>query len=96
MKYPGGGGEGYSWEFLVGACRPVLQILTRFQTKKVIFHTCFQTGPLKSIPVFRPGLSAETILSLLKLEGRQKNTSNPHDLEFSYFSLFPIHLQLKR
>ena len=25
--YPGWGG-GYSWEFLVGVCRPVLQILT--------------------------------------------------------------------
>ena len=41
-------------EFLVGVCRPVLQILTRFQTKKCNFphpfsdqtskiHTCFQT-----------------------------------------------------
>ena len=29
--------EGYSWEFLVGVCRPVLQILTRFQTKKCNF-----------------------------------------------------------
>ena len=38
-----GGGGGYSWEFLVGLCRPVLQILTRFQTKNVIFRTCFQT-----------------------------------------------------
>ena len=28
---------GYSWEFLVGVCRPVLQILTRFQTKKCNF-----------------------------------------------------------
>ena len=25
---------GYPWEFFVGVCRPVLQILTRFQTKK--------------------------------------------------------------
>ena len=42
---------GYSWEFLVGVCRPVLQILTRLQTKKnVIFHTRFQTRPLKSYP----------------------------------------------
>ena len=51
-------GLGYSWEFLVGVCRPVLQILTRFQTKKChIFpylfsdqtskiHTGFQTWPL--------------------------------------------------
>ena len=28
---PGGGGSwGYFWEFLVGVCRPVLQILTLF------------------------------------------------------------------
>ena len=33
---PGGGGGGYSSEFLVGMCRPVPQILTQFQTK--IFH----------------------------------------------------------
>ena len=25
-------GGGYSWEFLVGVCRPVLQILTLFLT----------------------------------------------------------------
>ena len=28
---------GYSWEFLVGVCRPVLQILTLFQTKTCHF-----------------------------------------------------------
>ena len=40
----GGGGwrGGYSGKFVVGLCRPVLQILTLFQTKKiVIFHTRF-------------------------------------------------------
>ena len=37
-----GGGGGYSWEFFVGVCLPVLQILTRFQTKKC-----------NSTPVFR-------------------------------------------
>ena len=31
----------YSWEFLVGVCRPVLQILTLFQTKKMSFSTPF-------------------------------------------------------
>ena len=51
------GGGGYSWEFLVGVCCPVLQILTWFQTKKCnfphpfsdqtsIIHTRFQTWPL--------------------------------------------------
>ena len=46
------GGEGYSWEFLVGVCRLVLQILTLSQTKKCHFpdpfsdQTSFQTWPL--------------------------------------------------
>ena len=34
---PRGGGGAYSWEFLVRVCRPVLQILTLFQTKKCNF-----------------------------------------------------------
>ena len=52
-----GGGGGYSWEFLVGLCHPVVQILTLFQTKNCNFphlfsdqsskiHTHFQTWPL--------------------------------------------------
>ena len=35
------GGGGYSWEFLVGVCRQVLQILTLFETKKCHFFTPF-------------------------------------------------------
>ena len=51
------GGGGYSWEFLVRVCRPVLQILAPdFRPKNVIFHNRFQTRTLKSIPVFRPGV----------------------------------------
>ena len=66
--------RGYSWELLVGVCRPVPQILTLFQTKKNdIFHTRFQTRPLKSIPVFRYGLQAEIMSSLLRLGRKQKN-----------------------
>ena len=62
------GGGGYSWEFLVGLYRPILQILTLFQTKNVLFHTRFQIRPLKSIPVFRPVLQAEIMSSLLRIE----------------------------
>ena len=40
-----GGGGGYFWQFLVGVCRPVLQILTLFQTKTCHFHIRFQTRP---------------------------------------------------
>ena len=67
----GGGGGGYSWEFLVGACRPVLQILTPSQTKICHFlhpfselaskiHTRFQTSIL------------EIIVSLLRLKDQQR------------------------
>ena len=37
-----------------------------FRPKNVIIHKRFQTRPLQSIPVFRPGLEAEIMLSLLK------------------------------
>ena len=51
--------EGYSWEFLVGVCRPVLQILTLCQSKKCHssqpfsdlaskVHTRFQTSSLQN------------------------------------------------
>ena len=41
---------GYSWELLVGVCRPVLQILTLFQTKKCHFSHPFsdQTSKIQT------------------------------------------------
>ena len=56
--WEGGGWGWYFWEFLVGVCRPVVHILTLFQTKKMSFstpvsdqiskiHTRFQTWPLR-------------------------------------------------
>ena len=42
-------GWGYSWEFLVGLCRPVLPILTRFQTKEC-------NNIILSTPIFRVDL----------------------------------------
>ena len=58
----GGGGKGYSWEFLVGVCRPDLQMLTLFQTQKMSFFTpVFRPGRLKSIPVFRSRLETHEI-----------------------------------
>ena len=63
---------GYSRAFLVGMCRTVLQILTLyFRPKNVIFHTRFETSPLKSVPVFRPGLQ-EIMSPLLWLEQQRK------------------------
>ena len=52
ISHSRGGGGGYSGEFLVGMCRPVLQILTLFQTKNVIFQTRFQDWPLGRNYVF--------------------------------------------
>lgn len=51
--------EGYSRESLMGVCRPILQILTLFQTKKYHFlhpfldlaskiHTLFQIYPIRN------------------------------------------------
>ena len=66
----------YYWEFLADVCRLVPKILTLFQTKKCYFPTCSQTWPLKSIPVFRPGLWANFLSSLLRLDGKPKKSSN--------------------
>ena len=66
----------YSWEFLADVCRLVPKILTLFQTKKCYFSTRSQTWPLKSIPVFRPGLWANFLSSLLRLDGKPKKSSN--------------------
>ena len=79
---------GYTWEFVVGQCRHVLQCLTLFHTKNVIFHIRFQTPPLKSIPILRPGLY-EIMSSLLRLEQQQKRFLKIH-FEFAYLSLFRI------
>ena len=40
---------------ILGGGVPPLKTWPDFRPKNVIFHTGFQTRPLKSIPVFRPG-----------------------------------------
>ena len=63
--------ERYSWEFLVGVCHLVLQILTLFQTKKYHFlnpfsdltskiHTHFQTSRLGRSYVVITQIRAQT------------------------------------
>ena len=68
---PGGGG--YSWEFLIGVCFPVLQILTQFQTQKCNFLHPFsdQTSKIHT--------------RLLRLECKQKNSSNPFRIRIFLF-----------
>ena len=58
VPYPGGGGgmggtPGNSWW---GCAAQFLKFWSNFRPKSVIFQTHFQTRPLKSIPVSRPGL----------------------------------------
>ena len=72
---PGGGGR-YSWEFLGGGLAARLsKSWLYFRPKNVVYHTSFQTRPLKYIPVFRPGLKAKIMSSLLKLEGKKKSSN---------------------
>ena len=70
---PGVGG--YSWEFLVGCATWFFK--SDFRPKNVIFHTRFQTRTIKFIPIFRPSLKAEIMLSLLRLECKQKKIFKP-------------------
>ena len=87
------GGGGYSYEFLLGVCRPVLHILTLFQIKTC--HTRFQTWPLKSIPVFRLGIGRNYVIIYNKIKTLTKRFLTIH-FEFAYYSFFHFHLELKR
>ena len=73
-------GGAYSQEFLVGVCRPVLQILTLFQTKKCHFPNPFSDQASKLHTRFQTW--AEIMSSLLRLERKQKkffkSISNSH------------------
>ena len=68
----GGGAGAYSWDFLVGCATWFFKSWPDFRPKNVIFHTHFQTRTIKSIPIFRPGLYPEIMLSLIRLECKQK------------------------
>ena len=84
----GGGGSGVLLGILGGGVPPGSSNPDPISDHKiVIFHTRFQTRPLKSIPVFRPGLYAEIILPLLRLKGKQKISSNSFRIRiFLFFS----------
>jgi len=74
MFNPSPPGGRYSWEFLVGVCRPVLQILTLFQTKK--YHFPYPFSDLS----FRHKLSYHW----LSLERKQNKSSPVRILFLSY------------
>ena len=73
-----GGGGGYFWEFLLGVCRPVLQILTKkchfshpFSDLASQIHTRFQTWR-RSQNASYMFTTTEIISSLLRLGSQQK------------------------
>ena len=73
LLFPGEGG--YSSEFLVGVCRPVLQILTRFQTKK-------RTFPL---PFLDLALRQKLCYHYVAVGAQTKNYSNPFQIRIFLF-----------
>ena len=82
----GEGGGAYSWDFLVGCATWFFKSWPDFRPKNVIFHTHFQTRTIKSIPIFRPGLYPEIMLSLIRLECKpKKNSSNPTGIRILFF-----------
>ena len=89
FRFPGA----YSWEFSVGLCRPVLQILTLVQTKKIHFphpfsdlaskiHTRFQTWPLGRNYIIITYIWAQT-----------KNSSNTFRIRIFYFPSYSFRIE---
>ena len=86
-------GGDYSQEFLVGVCRPVLQILTLFQTKKCHFPNPFSDQASKLHTRFQTW--AEIMSSLLRLERKQKNSSNPFRIRIFLFLSYSFGIEAR-
>ena len=67
--------EGFSWEFLVGMCRPVLQILSLFQTKKCYFPHPFSDLEMVTKHNITCLHKTEIMTSLLRLKPPQTSNS---------------------
>ena len=76
-----------------------------FRPKHGIFHTGFQTWPLKSILVFKPGgghktqhtcLRRQIISSLLRWERQQKNIFLKIHFEFAYYGFISYPFRTNR
>ena len=76
---PGGGGTpGNSW-WCAARCS---KSWPYFRSKNVICHPCFQTRPLETIPVFRPG--RYVIITLIRAQNK-KNSSSPFRIRMFLF-----------
>ena len=91
-----GGGKGTPGNSWWGCAAQFSKSCPFLRPKNVIFHTHFQTKPRKSKPVFRPGLQAEIMSSSVRLECKQKTSSNAFEVRIPYiFYFFLIYLELK-
>ena len=79
-------GRRYPWKFLMGVCHlRFSKSWPYFRPKNDIFYTHFQTWPLKSIPILRPGFY-KIMSSLSRLEQQQKIFSqNPFRIRIFLF-----------
>ena len=86
--------EGFSRKFLVGMCRPVLQILTLFQTKKCHFPHPFLDLEMVTKRNITCLHKTEIMSSLLRLKPQQKDFLK--SISNSYYTFFLTPLELKR
>ena len=78
--------EGFSWEFLVGVCRPVLQIQTLFQTKKYHFPHPFSDPEVVTKRNITCVHKTEIMSSLVRLKLQQKKSHFEFMLHFLSYS----------
>ena len=92
---PRGGGEGYSWEFLVGVFRPVPQIQTLFQTKKCHFTNPFSYQTSKIHSRFQIWPLGMNYVIIIRLECKQNNSSNPFLIRIFLFLSFSFAIETR-
>ena len=90
-----GGGGGVLLEMLGGGVPFLSPNPDPISNQKcVVFHTRCQTRTLKCMPVFRPGVLAEIMLSSLRLERKHKNSSNPFRIRIFVFLSFSLGIEM--
>ena len=77
----------YSWEFLVGVCHAVSQILTLFQTKKCHFPHLFSDQISKIHPYFHSWPLRRNYVIITYVRAQTKKVPQIH-FEFTYFPFF--------
>ena len=83
----------YSWEFLVGVCRPVLQILTLFQTKKCHFPHPFSDKTSKNNAHFQTWPLCRNYVILTQIRAQTKNSLNVFRIGIFLFRSYSFRIQ---